>query len=171
MVPAGMTAGPTGQSPASCQRMLILLAGDAPDPLYIRAGAKVRLLFPRFFPPGGTGLTSLRVPLFDVGRAVATKISRSTFPIAAQPVELRDNDRGDLLGLAQLASAHMRTTISANTISQLIEIPARSQVPMMPVPNSVPKLSRSGAPRRAGMKFQINADRCSGAVAECFRLL
>jgi hypothetical protein len=31
--------------------------------------------------------------------------------------------------------------MSANTISQLIEISARSQVSMMPAPNSVPKLS------------------------------
>ena len=61
--------------------------------------------------------------------------------------------------------------VSANTISQLIEMLARSQVSMMTVPNLAPKLSRSGAPcrqltpRRGGMKFQINANRYSGAVA------
>ena len=38
--------------------------------------------------------------------------------------------------------------ISATAISQLIEIPARSQVSMMRVPNSVPKLSRSGGSTR-----------------------
>ena len=61
-------------------------------------------------------------------------------------------------------------SLSANTMSQLIEIPARSQVPMLAAPNSVPKLNRSGAPwrqlapRRAGIKFQINANRRSGGV-------
>jgi hypothetical protein len=85
------------------------------------------------------------------------------------------NPRRDLLKLAvgQLRDHHLGLVparigddaLSANTMSQLIEILVRSRVSIMLAPNSVPKLSRSGAPcqqlapRRAGMKFQINAVR------------
>ena len=96
----------------------------------------------------GAGVTSLWLPLFDVGRAAATNINCNTFRVAARSVEFRDNEGGDLLGLVQLASANMRIALSANTISQLIEMSARSPVSMIPVPNSAPKLSRSGAPCR-----------------------
>ena len=114
---------------------------------FVDGNFKIQIAFPEIFPlTDGAGVTSLWPPLFDVGRTVATNISRSTFP--AQPVEFRGNDGGDLLGLAQLASTHMRTAISATTISQLIEMRVGSQVPVLAVPSSVPKLSRSGAPCR-----------------------
>jgi hypothetical protein len=117
-----------------------------------------------FSSPGGTGLTSIRVPLFDVGRAVSTNISRSTVLHSASSRHAFSNS-GSLnvcFHGAQLASVHMRRssppTRSGNLLKYQHVLRCRCcRSPIQP-PNSTDL-------ERAGMKFQINANRWSGAVA------